>query len=256
MNAWCLVRPMPLYRRDAFCSGLKVLGYKLRDTVPDNASKGDAVVMWNRMATNHHIAERVERKGATVIVAENGYLNRGFNGSQWYALSRSHHNGAGWWPTGDSERWSGLGVQLKPWRADGSHILVLDSRGIGAPNIAQPRDWLDKTLAVLKRQKRKVIVRKHPGTTKGTEHQDLYAQLDGAWAAVTWGSGAGIKALAYGVPVFHGFAQWIGKTAARPFTGNVETPFTGDRGPMFQRLAHAMYSVEEIGSGSALRRFL
>jgi hypothetical protein len=73
---------------------------------------------------------------------------------------------------------------------------------------------------------------------------------------VTWGSGAALKALAMGVPVFHTFPQWIGAGAANPLGSDLEKPFRGDRLPMFRRLAWAMWPLHELESGAAFAALL
>ena len=108
---------------------------------------------------------------------------------------------------GRSER---LKVMLSPWRQDGGHILLLPQRGIGPPGVAQPRDWLSDIQRRL--GKRKIHVRKHPGTDKTAK--PLQEDLQDARCAIVWGSGAGLKALCAGVPVFYDFPKWIGRFAA------------------------------------------
>jgi hypothetical protein len=73
--------------------------------------------------------------------------------------------------------------------------------------------------------------------------------LADCFAAVTWGSGAAIKAIIAGVPVFHEFSRWIGAPAAKFGAANLEQPFVGDRLPMLRRLAYAQWSVAEIERG-------
>lgn len=84
----------------------------------------------------------------------------------------------------------------------------------------------------------------------------LQDDLANAWAVATWGSGAALKALLMGVPVFHAFPQWIGKAAARPFRCPIEEPFLDDRLPMFRRLAWAIWSADEIARGEPFRCLL
>ena len=106
--------------------------------------------------------------------------------------------------------------------------------------------------------KRPVAFRRHPGQ-RGNPEPDF----SNVWACVTWGSGAGIKALAAGIPVFNCFEHWIGKTAATPLIGaDLEKPFVGDRLPMFQRYRCSLCSMVDRrdrdgravpGAGSAMK---
>ena len=94
---------------------------------------------------------------------------------------------------------------------------------------------------------RPIVVRKHPGAAKS----DPWPDLEGAWCAVTWGSGAAIKAMVAGIPVFHEMLNWIGAPAARFGVSNIEDCLTGDRERMLHRLSFAQWSLDEISSGEA-----
>lgn len=252
--AVCLLKDTPHYRRTIFEAGLRAVGLDI-GPLPERWRPGDVLVIWNRCRGLHSTALHAEEGGAAVIVAENGYIGRDPQGRKLYALALSHHNGAGRWPAGDPERWAALGIALKPWRADGDHIVMLPQRGIGAPNVAMPKTWPAETYAWLRGStKRPVRMREHPGS--GPPKTPLEEDLRGAWCAVTWGSGAGIKALVAGIPVFHALPAWIGAGAARPLCDDLESPALGDRLPMLERLAWAQWGCDEIASGEAFGRLL
>lgn len=251
MRAHVAVREAPLYRRDAFCDGLRACGYEIGPAQP-RPSRGDLLLIWNRYGPGDAMARRYEAAGATVVVAENGYLGREWNGGHWYSLAVGWNAGAGRWPVGGLERAAMFPVE--PWRTGGDYVLVLAQRGIGSPPVAQPSNWYKRAAVDLERMGHRVVIRGHPGAKQHNE--SLYAQLAGASFAVTWASGAGVKALLYGVPVFHGMPAWIGSAAARPFRKPLDEPFRGDRGDFLSRLAWAQWSVEEIGSGHAFRHLL
>lgn len=253
MRAYVAVREEPLYRRDAFQSGLHACGYQLGPELA-RPQPGDLALVWCRYGDTDRLAKRYEAAGATVVVAENGYLGRDWRGKTWYALALNQHNGVGRWPVGDTERTWIFDRDLCPWRSQGGYALVFAQRGIGSPLVAQPRGWHQKAAELLERMGHPVVVRGHPG--RHQENASLYRDLDGAAFAVTWGSGAAVKALLYGVPVYHGLPQWIGAPAARPFAKTLGEPFRGDRTEFLTRLAWSMWSVEEIGSGYAFRHLL
>jgi len=237
----------PYYRQELFRSGFERLGYQIEPRLVTDPKPGDVLVLWNRMRHESAHAERYEDAGATVLIAENGYIGTDEKGGKLLALAKRHHNGAGQWRVGDPSRWT---MKLQPWRTDGSFILVMPQRGIGASGVAMPYGWaatIMRTLGTM--TDREIRLRPHPGASK----QEPYEALQGAWAAVTWGSGAAIKALYAGVPVFYDFESWIGGSAGVCLkkSTDLERPFLGDRLPMFQRLAWAQYSGEEISSGFA-----
>lgn len=191
-----------------------------------------------------------------MIVAENGYLPGA--GGPYVALALDGHNGAGRWPRGSSERFKRLGVDFRPWRQDGGHVLVCPSRGIGMQ--PTPEDWTERTVAALRKfTKREIRVRPHPGNWKRLpEHPNvsLARDLEGAWACVIWASTAGVQALIQGVPVIYTAPNWICAGAASNRLADIENPPMPERLPVFERLASAQWTLPEIESGEAFKAVL
>lgn len=234
------------YRKHVYKSGLEALSFTPIEDHNHRPNSDDVLLIWNRSKNREHIARRYETVGAKVFVTENGYIGK------TKALAVGHHSGAGQWYVGEKDRWSGLGIELKPWREDGDHILVLPQRSIGEPEIAMPKNWENTIIPHLKKlTKRPIKVRRHPG--KDRDADPVEKDLEGAWAAVTWASGAGIKAIVAGIPVFHQLGNWIGAPAASTNLCELETPWMGDRLPMLKRLAWAQWTWDEIRSGEAFR---
>ncbi len=241
-----LLRESPHYRRDAFSIGLSRYGYKVQFHPLSNPQRGDLLVLWNRYRRDEAYALAHEAVGARVLIAENGWIGKDQHGNHFYALARSHHNGAGQWSVGTSNRWPIFGVDVRPWRRHGDAILVLAQRGIGEPGVASPQGWLeDVTSRLRKHTDRPITIRQHPGK----DRTDPYAALEGCWAAVTWASGAAIKSIVAGTPVFYEMEKWIGGPAAKLGIHDIEHPFVGDRSEMLHRLSWAQWSADEIASG-------
>ena len=94
-----------------------------------------------------------------------------------------------------------------------------------------PLDWVPKGCT---------RIRKHPGARPCKPLEDDLAQ---ASKVVTWGSGAAIKALMWGIRVESHMPNWIG-----------EQDNTDDgRLAMLRRLAWAQWRIAEIESGEAIR---
>lgn len=269
MKAYCLIRSQPVYRREAFVEGLKAAGYQVESRTPGSVGPGDVLVIWNRYADNDHHANRVEGAGGTVIVAENGYIDPGRHADRrWYALAIGGHNGQGSWPDGDPERWEKiapqLGVELKPLREAGEHILVCPNRSFGRPGYIMPGDWDQRTVEELRRYtKRQIHVRPHPGNEP--PRVPLAEDLKGCWAVVIWSSSAGVQALLSGIPVWCRAPAWIADPATlhdlSEIDGAWEIPwmrqgFEARRRDALRRLAWAQWRVEEIASGEPFRRLL
>ncbi len=258
-----LIRPNPVYRNDAFTTGMHRLGFQV-ETV--KFSKGrrpgpdDVLLIWNRYGTGDEQARLFEANGAAVIVVENSYLDMK-NSKKSFAMSLNRHNGAGIWPAPDYPRLPLLDVVVEPWRAQGTHVLVLPQRGIGLPPVAMPREWGDSVVPRLRRTVKTnlIHVRKHPGTTR--TKVPLEEDFKHAWCVVTWGSSAATKALVAGIPVFYEFDQWIAGPAACQGIKQIslETPahtLMGNREEMLENLAWAQWTLAEVETGEPMERLL
>jgi hypothetical protein len=181
-----------------------------------------------------------------------------------YALALGDHCGRGRWPTETSfaaggSRFGQLAIEVKPWRDQGSKILVCAQRGIGSPGRASPPGWHDQVARDIRAQLNvPVVVRSHPGDND--PRVSLEEDLAGAAACVVWSSGAGVKALVEGVPVFYACPWWICSAAARRYDGpkSLHFPVRNDlqRAAALERMAWAQWSCDEIASGEPFRRLL
>lgn len=238
MRAWLNLRHAVPERHAAFKRGLERMGYAVVEGHTTQPGPGDVLVTWNRIGAAHYAAEVFESRGRPVLVAENAAWGNDFAGGHWYSLARNYHNCAGRFPVGGGERWDGLGVDLAPWRAGGDEVVILPQRGIGPPEIAMPRHWLERTQRSFGGR-----VRAHPGQNTCVPLQDDLAR---ARCVRTWGSGAAIKALLWGIPVHADMPEWIGQQ------DNTDE----SRLAMFRRLAWAQWTLAEIASGEPFKRLL
>lgn len=245
-RAVCMLRTALHYRRDAFVGGLKAAGLKVLSQLSD-PRPGDVLVLWNRYGGYHEVARQWERAGARVLIAENGYIGQGY-----YALAEGHHAGAGRWPYDGPQRWDALGIELRPWRQSDAPPLVLGQRGIGEPGIASPLGWAER----MARRIGGGRIRAHPG--KYLPPVPLDADILASGCVVTWASSAALHALRLGVPVWYDCHHWIGGLGARHVSEWGQPPCRSDaaRLGMFQRLAWAQWTLEEIRSGAAYERIL
>jgi hypothetical protein len=204
------------------------------------------------MGAGNEEAKRFERAGARVVVAENGYMGRKWNGAEWFAMSLGHHNGAGTWPALGPDRWDSWKLLLAPWRTGGTEVVLLPQRGIGEPGVAMPSSWTRDAQKIIGTSR----VRAHPGEKGGGVPLDI--DIARAKCVAVWASGAGIKALAMGVPVFYSLDRWIAAGACRHLKDWKDGPLRDDalRLEMFRRLAWAMWNMAEIQSGEAFKTLL
>lgn len=248
------MRRDPHYRRDAFDAGLEACGYRLEQGGKPK-SKEDLLVVWNRMSANEPQASAWEAAGGTVLVCENAYLQP----VKWgmYAISVHGHCGSGWFPVGDEDRFTTLGIGVEPWRTGGSYILVCGQRGIGSRAMASPPHWDTKTVPRVKAMGHKQVrMRQHPGRVKPKATLD--EELAGASLCLIWSSACGVRALTMGVPVVHCAPHWICSSAARRGLEGLSVPLRDDeaRRSALHRMSHGQWSVAEIESGEPFKRIL
>lgn len=255
MIALCNIRPKPEYRRDAFEAGLRRLGYAVT-IAGDPKDERDLLVLWNRQGPEQELARNWEMKGGTVIVCENGYIGQDSQGRPNYAIAVGGHNGSGWFPVEQDDRFTPLGIDLKPWQKKGMHLLVCGQRGVGSTTMASPQGWEDRTAVQLRGMGFKVRIRRHPGRFPAPV--SLTDELRGAEACVVWSSASGVRALIEGVPVVYAAPHWICEGAATRWAERMGELKRDDdaRHAAFMRMAHAQWSVAEIEAGEPFARIL
>lgn len=265
MRVFSLVREAPWYRREAFARGLAAAGYEVTHGRVERARPGDVLLIWNRYAHTHELASRFETEGGRVLVAENGYVGAGGSSPKfdvhpagpaphhYYALALGGHNGQGTWHVGGPERWAALGIELRPWRTEGDHILVCPNRSFGQPGRIMPPTWADDVAKRLAKQTRRPVrIRRHPGND--APKRPLEADLEGAWAVVVWSSNAGLHAMIRGIPTFVEAPFWVCRGARA--MGPVDEPVMPEREPHLHSMAWAQWTLAEIESGEPFQRLL
>lgn len=233
---------------------------------PEKPGRETLLVIWNRYSHWHALACRVEAAGGRVLVAENGYLGAGGTSPKfdvhpggprphhYYALAEGWHNGRGPIRVGTEDRFSRLGVELKPWRTDGEHVLVCPNRAFGVGEQVMHPDWAERCAARLRKHtKRPVRIRAHPGNDE-PKKAPLAADLEGAAAVVVWSSSVAQHALCLGIPVFIEAPFQILKGAGA--SGSVTAPVCPDRRAHFERMAWAQWTCAEIESGEPFKHIL
>ncbi|MDQ3288641.1 MAG: hypothetical protein M3Q42_10365 [Pseudomonadota bacterium] len=234
MRAFLGLRDGVHYRREAFTRGLERCGYTVVHEITNKPRDGDLLVLWNRYGPGGHAADIFEARGLPVLVAENATWGNDFAAERWYSLWRGRHNTAGNFPVGDLERWDALGVELQSWRPAGGEVVGLPQRGIGPVGTAMPRGWVPRGCD---------RIRHHPGTG---DCVPLEKDLARASRVITWGSGAAVKALTWGIPVTSYMPDWCAQ----------QDNTDAGRLAMFRRLAWAQWRLAEIESGEAFRCLL
>lgn len=237
MRAWVSLRHPDSARARAFHTGLARLGYTIASGTTTNPGPKDILVSWNLLRDAVGAADAFKARGLPVIVTENALWGNDFMGGDWLTVARDSHNLAGKFPLGGPERWDNLGPRLKPIR-DEEDTVILPQRGIGQPPVAMPRGWAESALARYGGR-----VRLHPGKR---ETIPLEQDLHFAGRVITWGSGAAVKALMWGIPVISELPNWVAEQ------DNTEA----GRLAMLRRLAWCTWTLDEIATGEPFKRLL
>ena len=237
MRAWLNLRHSVPERRAAFEAGFRRLGFDVVHGSTISPADCDVLLTWNRIHVGNIAAQAFEARGLPVLVVENSSWGNDFAGCRWLTLARGNHNTADRFPVGGDDRWDRLGVDPAPWR-DRGETVILAQRSIGAPPVAMPRGWPERMRNALGAR-----VRVHPGQSAA---MPLEQDLARAGTVVTWGSGAAIKALLWGIPVESHMPGWIGE----------QDNTDAGRLAMLRRLAWAQWQLPEIASGEPMRRLL
>ncbi len=131
------------------------------------------------------------------------------------AKNRLQHPGTG---VSDGSRFRALGIEIKPWRDAGSHVVVVpQSDHFMHSVVGYPGQWLPGVVAAVKGFTDKAVRVREWGRDKGKLAKTLAADLEGAAALVTWSSAAAVMAVINGVPVCVG-----GDSAAGPMSGPLQ----------------------------------
>ena len=184
------------------------------------------------------------------LYCDNGYFRPGKNGYFRVTRDALQHDGSG---DASPARWEWLGLEIKPWRKDGDHILICPPDEIygqlwGLDHVK----WLQDVLATLRSATdRRVVVRDRSKARSATE--PFAKALQGAWALVTCSSNAAVEALLAGVPVFC-TRPCAAYTMGRPNVAEIETPaLPADRERWARVLAANQWTVLELRDGTCWR---
>ena len=167
---------------------------------------------------------------------------------------------------------------LKPWRTQGSHILILCQRPKGFNMFTDQDAWLDKTVAkIRKHSSRPIMIRMHPGdgtrfkqiekiqkrygtSVTISEHENIRDALANCWCTVGLNSTPNVVAAIEGIP---GYIEDTTRSwaAGIAFTdlAMIENPPMPDRSDWAHRIANIHWSNDEVRSGqlwSAIKNYI
>jgi len=213
----------------------------------------------------------------TLIVDSNLFNYKDANKSKTY--SRFSFDGVFpttgnyFWDNPDPIRWQkisrDLGISLKDWQTNGSHILICTQRNGGwSMKGLDVISWLKNTITEIKKySSRPIVIRPHPGdrfarsylssfssvcTISNNEY--IWQDFINAHAVVTYNSSPGVAAAIEGIPVFVTDPNPKVSQACDVANTNlslIENPKVFDRQLWIEKLSMCHWNREEISNGEA-----
>ena len=259
---------------DAFHTGANALGH---DVVVDSDDGIDviwSILFHGRMGGNRAIWERNISQSKPTIVLEVGGITRG---STWKVGLNGINRLAYFGDTGnDASRVSLLGLECKPWRNSGEHILICGQHDKSEQwkNMPKMSTWVIDTIETIQKHTDRPIVfrphprcplphieheftnvrRQNPRYINGT-YDDFDMGFDNVWATVSHSSNPGIHSIIEGVPAFVS-TDSLAYDAANDinFLHDIENPLRPDRTQWLNDYAYTEWTIDEISQGLPLKR--
>lgn len=164
----------------------------------------------------------------------------------------------------DPSRFASLGVEIKPWRKSGSHIIVAGMSGkAAAMEGLQPEQWERQTIAALRKlTRRKIIYRPKPNwmgarPIPGSVLDKMTAlelAFEDCHAIVTHHSNVAVDALMAGIPCI--CPGGVASLLSSHDLADIENPLMPDgREQWACNLAWTQWSLEEMRNGAMWEYF-
>jgi len=275
---------------DNFAQGVRSQGDSVidfRDNTLPNQKLDAGFVLGYTLEDNFRkkIIDQLRLQKVPAIFVDSNILHYGRKEHEWhrYSLGSVYPNsGTYFFDNLDTNKWNTFsswhGVDLKPWRTAGKHILVLCQRPKGFNMFTDQEVWLDKTVAkIRKHSRRPIMIRMHPGDGTrfkqiekiqkkyGTsviisEHENIRDALVNCWCTVGINSTPNVVAAIEGIP---GYVEDPSRSWAADVAFNdlalIETPPMPDRSEWIHKIANIHWSNDEVRSGalwSAIKKYI
>lgn len=217
--------------------------------ITDGVYRDGASVFYGVDHTNIAAWRQVLAEGGRYFYMDNSYVDA-VRGSHFrVAMNSLQHDGHG---KSDCARFRKLGVDVKPWRSTGVHIVLCPQSNSFMRDIAGVSlDWTQTATSALRSFTARPIRTRYWDRDKILALRSLSDDLAGAHALVTWSSSAAVNAIIGGVP-----AVSTGPSAATPMCGDladIEDLHFPEREQWLGVLADNQWTVAEIRDGVAWR---
>ena len=174
----------------------------------------------------------------------------------------------------DNSRSDLLALKVKPWRTNGTYILIAGQHEKSEQWRSQPRmsRWVMDTIENIQAHTdRPIIFRAHPRCRLEAierQYKNVYRQepvqlantyddydmkFNDIYCTVSWTSNPGIHSVLDGVPAYTSTSSLAWDVSIKSLT-NLEDPLLPDRQQWLNNYAYTEWTVEEISQGLPLKR--
>lgn len=269
---WHSDKPRERILADAFMQGVSARGdyCEMRSLQPEVevASSADVVCMVG--VKSRKLYQAHWRAGIHTVYLDKGYTRHSSSGGvrswEYWRVAVDAHHPTHYLPNLKSahDRVTRLGLEFKPWRETGKHIVFAGSSAKYHEfyGLKEPTSYARKIIRRLQQLTTREIVYRPKPSWKDAVAIDgtVYSQggsimdvLQDAWALVTHGSNACFEATLAGIP-----SIVLGDAVARPIASteveDIENPRLAsdeERQNWLANLAYCQWTQDELASGEA-----
>lgn len=190
--------------------------------------------------------------GREFYYIDRGYFARGhYDG--YYRVTKNDFQYTGAIEPFKPDRWEKLGIEMKPWRRKGTHIVVTELSGPHAAFLGiDGAEWLSVVTRELGKHTDRPIMVKTKSPAAEPDKWPFTEAIEDAWCVVTHSSVAALEAITGGIP-----AVTLAKCASSPVSWSmkaIESPEWPDRTPWAWALAYQQFTLDEFRNGYAWKR--
>ena len=194
---------------------------------------------------NYYALEKAKALGYNYIYGDHAYLVR----HQFYRLTPNKYQ-IDVIGSSDLKRFNSLGLEVSPWKKNGSKILLAPQSDIFMRNFGiSQKEWITNTVKNLRKFTDRQIVISEKKPTSAEENFE--SQLKDVYAVIVFNSVAGLQAVMRGIPCFTTIpcaSTYFGRLGIE----NIEQPlYAEDRLLKFGILADNQFTFDEIKTGVA-----
>ena len=230
----------------AFAAGC---GANVHLSGPNSLAPAPSAAAFYGVVGIEHLLNLARAEAREWYYGDNSYFDSGRG--KYYRFTKNAFQAVKPFAEADFDRLKALGVEIKPWRTEGSHIVIVEqSAHFHDISFAEPH-WASKVITELRKHTDRPLKVRYWRRDKDKASAALRNDLMGAWALVTHMSAAANEALAAGVPVFVS-----GQCAAAPLASGelagIESAKTPDGRELWAaRLSASQWTLEEMRNGKA-----